>query len=59
MSPKELVTNKVLCERYGIGPIALWKWRKKKGFPEPIPLTQRVLVWRWEDIIAWEESQGV
>ncbi len=33
------------------------KWRKRKGFPDPITNSPRS-IWRMKDILAWEESQG-
>ncbi len=35
----------------------IYKWRKTKGFPNPITNTPRS-IWRMTDILAWEESQG-
>lgn len=36
----------------------LWRRIQAQTFPEPVKLSQRVTVWRAEDIRRWIEKQG-
>ena len=37
----------------------LWRRVQARTFPEPVKLSERVTVWRAEDIRRWIEQQGV
>lgn len=37
----------------------LWRRVHARTFPEPVKLSERVTVWRAEDIRRWIEQQGV
>lgn len=39
-----------------IGATTLWRWVKEGKFPKPIKLSERVTVWRAEDVRAWLEQ---
>ncbi len=36
----------------------LWRRVRARTFPEPVKLSERVTVWRAEDIRRWIEQQG-
>lgn len=36
----------------------LWRRIQARTFPEPVKLSERVTVWRAEDIRCWIEKQG-
>jgi len=40
-----------------IGATTLWRWVKEGRFPQPIKLSDRVTVWRAEDVRAWMDKQ--
>ncbi|BDU22044.1 AlpA family phage regulatory protein [Dyella sp. GSA-30] len=40
-----------------IGATTLWRWVKQGKFPQPIKLSERVTVWRCEDVKAWMDQQ--
>ncbi|MCD8547482.1 MAG: AlpA family phage regulatory protein [Aeromonadaceae bacterium] len=45
----------------GIVPVStatLWRWVSSGKFPKPVKLSERVTVWRVEDIRAWMDAQG-
>jgi prophage regulatory protein len=42
-----------------IGATTLWRWVKQGKFPAPIKLSERVTVWRVEDVRAWMDAQQV
>lgn len=44
-----------------IGASTLWRWVKDGKFPKPIKLSDRVTVWRAEDVRTWmaEHQQQV
>lgn len=44
-----------------IGASTLWRWVKDGKFPKPIKISERVTVWRAEDVRAWmaEHQQQV
>ena len=45
----------------GFAPFArstLWRRVKDGTYPAPLKLSERVTVWRAEDVIAWAASQG-
>lgn len=37
----------------------LWRRVQARTFPEPVKLSERVTVWRAEDIRQWIEKQGI
>lgn len=45
----------------GFAPFArstMWRRIKQGTFPAPIKLSERVTVWRYEDVMAWVAAQG-
>lgn len=36
----------------------LWRRVQSRAFPEPVKLSERVTVWRVEDIRQWIDAQG-
>lgn len=65
-SMPKLITQTKLLERYSVfsrkenEPMSrpsLVRWRKDRGFPEPV-LTSPRLHWRMADVLKWEEEQG-
>lgn len=45
----------------GFAPFArstMWRRIKQGTFPAPIKLSERVTVWRYEDVAAWYAAQG-
>ena len=42
-----------------IGNTTLWRWVKERpDFPRPIKLSQKVTVFKLDDLIEWREKQG-
>lgn len=43
----------------GICNTTLWRWvREREDFPRPIKLSQRVTVFRLNELIAWRDKQA-
>lgn len=41
-----------------VSPATLWRWVKKKNFPQPQKLSPRVTAWRIEDVLRWLRNGG-
>lgn len=53
---------KARLERQGLLPMGettIWEKVRSGDFPAPIKLTERITVWRIEDIEAWMASKGL
>jgi predicted DNA-binding transcriptional regulator AlpA len=47
--------------RPGLNPVAhstYWQWIKTGKFPAPHKISEKVTVWRAEDVYAWIDAQG-
>ncbi len=62
----KLISQEKLLKRYAafsraenetMSRTALIRWRKQRGFPEPVIKSPR-LHWRMADVLKWEEEQG-
>lgn len=51
--------NQLVGSILPIGASTLWRWVKLGKFPKPIKLSERVTVWRAEDVRAWMDGQRV
>ena len=47
-----------LTEKLGISKSTIWKLTKEHRFPQPFKLTDRITVWKEEDISIWVNSIG-
>lgn len=48
-------------ERVGLLPVSektIWTWVKQGKFPQPIPMSGNVTVWRMSEVHAWIEEQA-
>ncbi|MBW1976101.1 MAG: AlpA family phage regulatory protein [Deltaproteobacteria bacterium] len=48
---------KDLTERYGIPRSTVYYWQKSLGFPQPIKLGKRRVVWSVDEIERWIEER--
>ena len=53
------LTSVDILTRYGIQRTALREWRLNRGFPAPITPKNAKLLWRLEDVEAWEQNNGL
>ncbi|MFM2667160.1 helix-turn-helix domain-containing protein [Vibrio mediterranei] len=52
---KKYMTTEEIMEHFGIaGKCTLYRWRKSKGFPEPV-IPGKPNRWLTEDIVRWED----
>ena len=65
MNPQQTPITGFLREKQlrqlGFAPFArstMWRRIKQGTYPAPVKLSERVTVWRVEDVLAWVESQG-
>lgn len=59
MPSDKLIRGPQLRKQY-LGDIdnsTLWRWRRQRGFPEPIKASPVVNLWRVEDVEAWLNSR--
>ncbi len=57
MHTNKYMTTKQVMELFGLmGATTLWRWRIKRGFPEPA-IKGRPNRWLVEDIENWEREQ--
>ena len=52
------VRQAALLPVLGFSATTLWRRVKRRTFPQPIKLSERVTVWRAEDVHAWMAAQG-
>jgi predicted DNA-binding transcriptional regulator AlpA len=46
-------------DRYKISDPTLWRWMKKRGFPQPaVRPNSRVRLWKVSDLESWEASHA-
>ena len=48
------VDDKWLAARYGRHRTAIWRWTKKREFPQPIKIAPGCARWRLDDVLAHE-----
>ena len=53
------LTSVDILTRYGIQRTALREWRLNRGFPAPITPKNAKLLWRLEDVEAWEQNNAM
>lgn len=51
----ELVTGSEIARRLGVSRQRVYQWldNPRLGFPRPLRLTARIVLWRWADVEAW------
>lgn len=54
----QIIRSIDLARRLSISQTTLWRWRKTKGFPQPIKLGPRMVGWRLSTIKCWLDIQG-
>lgn len=42
----------------GVAIVTCWRWSANGKIPKPIKLSERVTVWRAEEIRSWMDAQG-
>lgn len=54
----ELLTRQEVMDRLGVRSAStIWNWTADLGFPKPIQITKRSLVFRWDDIVKWLDAR--
>lgn len=57
--PKEgFVRVGTLAKLLGIAVVTVWRWSASGKLPQPVKLSERVTVWRAEEIREWMNAQG-
>lgn len=52
----DLITTPEVRRRLGgISDTTLNNWRRDRGFPQPVRLSQRTIAWRARDVARWVE----
>jgi prophage regulatory protein len=46
-----------LATRLGISKNTIWRLVRKGEFPKPIKLSEKVTVWKAEDVLAWMKGK--
>ncbi|WKJ88582.1 AlpA family phage regulatory protein [Methylomonas montana] len=48
-----------LAPRLGVSKNTIWRWvrDKKSDFPKPLKLSEKVTVWKADDVLAWLNSK--
>ncbi len=48
-----------LAPRLGVSKNTIWRWVRNKNstFPKPIKLSDKVTVWKADDVLAWLDSK--
>lgn len=47
-----------LAPRLGLSKGTIWRLVREKKFPKPIKLSEKVTIWKADDVLAWLESKG-
>lgn len=50
--------QKEVAELLGISTTTLWRWKKAGKIPQPISLSDQVIVWRTSTIEDWIEAKA-
>ncbi len=45
-----------LTEKYGMARSTVYYWMRKRGFPKPIKIGERRVVWSVDDVERWIEK---
>lgn len=55
MSGDEYFSAGQLSARWGVHVTTVWKWsRTRRGFPQPVKLSESTTRWRRREVEAWE-----
>jgi predicted DNA-binding transcriptional regulator AlpA len=54
----ELLREKHVRQLVPVAHSTLWAWVKHQKFPSPVKLSERVTVWRREDVENWIAAKG-
>lgn len=46
-----------LLKSFKISNSTLWRWVKSGKFPAPIKMSNRISVWRFDEVMIWLESK--
>ena len=59
MSGDQYFSAGQLAARWGVHVVTIWKWaRSRRGFPQPVKISESTTRWRRADILAWEAKEG-
>jgi len=50
------LSDRQVAERYSVNRVTVWRWVKRKGFPQPVRLMNSTR-WKLADLQAWEANQ--
>jgi len=54
----DLVSGAEIGRRLGVSREAVRQWRRKPGFPEPLTVVGRSVVWDWGTVEVWAAGRG-
>lgn len=57
--PKEgFIRVGTLAKVLGVAVVTVWRWSASGKLPKPVKLSERVTVWRAEEVREWMRSYG-
>ncbi|MGB3724442.1 MAG: AlpA family phage regulatory protein [Glaciecola sp.] len=54
----QYIRAKEIAKLLGVNESTIWRWRKKKKFPEPFNLGPNTVVWSKSSIEKWVNSRS-
>ena len=52
------IRSKKLAELFGVNQSTIWRWRKRKDFPQAIYLGPNTVVWSLKSVETWMQSNN-
>ncbi|MGL5290187.1 MAG: helix-turn-helix transcriptional regulator [Aeromonas sp.] len=57
--PKEgFIRVGTMANMLGIAVVTVWRWSASGKLPQPVKLSERVTVWRAEEVREWMNTRG-
>ena len=52
------ITRTQLAEELGVSTATIRNWSKQRGFPDPLPKSGKVPIYKTSELISWLEDEG-
>jgi excisionase family DNA binding protein len=57
---EEFITVRELAERLHVKPCTIYEWTRRQTARIPhFPISRKVILFRWSDVVRWIEAQAV
>ena len=52
------ITRTQLAEELGVSIATIRNWSKQRGFPDPLPQSRKVPIYKISELVSWLEGEG-